>query len=323
MTKRIAVIGGGVAGLACARGLRRAGCYVELFEQDRIIGGRMATTRLGVTPFDHGAQYITGRSDRFKAYLEELVGAGYAARWLPKTTADGKSIQMHPWFVGTPGMSSIVRPLAEGIRIHTARRVHTLKRVDKAWHLWFDDETSMGPFAAVAIATPASEARLLVGRMDELAGPLERVRIQPIWAVLARLDDKRLPLQDVYSDMSEVVRWVARNNAKPGRTARGDHVVIHASPGWSLETEDVEPEVVASEMWNEVSQVLNLPPTRPLQLSAHLWRHAMVDQPLGETFLFSSRHMVGIAGDWCLGRLAEHAFESGSGLSRTILNALD
>ena len=76
-------------------------------------------------------------------------------------------------------------------------------------------------------------------------------------------------------------------------------------------------------MWNEVCNVLSLPPTRPAQLSAHLWRQGLVDHSLGETFLFSSDHMVGIAGDWCLGRLAEHAFESGTRLGRAIVEALD
>ena len=86
--KRTAVIGAGVAGLACARVLRRAGCYVEMFEQDRIIGGRMATTRLGLTPFDHGAQYITARSPAFKTYLDELVAAG--TEGLPATGKEMK-----------------------------------------------------------------------------------------------------------------------------------------------------------------------------------------------------------------------------------------
>lgn len=282
----------------------------------------MATTRLGVTPFDHGAQYITARSNAFVAFLDQLVASGYAQRWQPRATIDGQSLQMHPWHVGTPGMSSIVRPLAEGVRIHTDRRVHTIHRTDKGWHLWFDDETATGPFAAVAIATPAPEAKLLVGSIERLAEPLERVRTSSCWAVLARIEESLLPSQDVFSDMSEIVRWVARNNAKPGRPKRGDHIVIHASPGWTRETEDVEPDVVATELWNEVSNALELPPIRPAQLSAHLWRNGLVEQSLGESFLFSSEHMVGIAGDWCLGRLAEHAFESGAGLGKSILQAL-
>jgi predicted NAD/FAD-dependent oxidoreductase len=72
-----------------------------------------------------------------------------------------------------------------------------------------------------------------------------------------------------------------------------------------------------------VCNTLSLPPIRPAQISAHLWRHGLVDEALGETFLFSSESLVGVAGDWCLGRLAEHAFESGTGLGRAIVAAID
>lgn len=322
MTQRVAVIGAGLAGLSCARVLRRGGCFVDVFEQDRIIGGRTATTRIGTTSFDHGAQYLAGRSPTFQRFVTELVDTGYAARWTPRTSSGAGAMTMNAWHVGTPGMSSILRPLAEGVRINNGKRVHTLKRQDKGWHLWFEDQTDVGPFHAVAVAVPAREALLLLGRMDELAEPINRVRMQPCWSVMVRLDDRVMPDQDVYSDMSEVIRWVARNNGKPGRNTRGDHIVIHASPGWSRETEEADPESVAQELWAELSHSLSLPPTRPSQISADLWRGGLVDTALGETCLFSTERMVGVCGDWCLGRLAEHAFDSGARLGKTIVDAL-
>ena len=275
MTQRVAVIGAGLAGLSCARVLRRAGFYVQVFEQDRVVGGRMGTARLGLVPFDHGAQYVSARLPRFKAFLDETVASGYAARWSPRgySGEEGEG-QISPWFVGTPGMSSIVRPLAENVRMTFGRRVHTLQRTDKAWTLWFDDQTSEGPFAAVAVAVPAPEAQFLLGRLPDLADPLDRVRMQPCWALMVRLDQTILPDQDVYSDMSQIVRWVSRNNSKPARTAGGDHIVVHAAPGWTRQTEDADPEAVAEELWAEVSHALSLPPVRPAQMVAHLWRYA-------------------------------------------------
>jgi renalase len=311
-----------LAGLSAARVLRRAGCYVEIFEQDRTIGGRMATMRLGMASFDTGAQYVTARSPSFQKYIEELVGSGYASTWVPRGLNGEATPTMQQWFVGTPGMSSILRPLAESVRIHTSHRVHTMKRTDKGWKLWFEDESSVGPFQAVICAVPAREALLLLGRIDKLADPISRVRMSPCWAVMVRLDSKLLPEKDVYSDMSEVIRWVSRNNAKPGRAAKGDQVLIHASPAWSRETEDADPEAVAEDLWAEVSHALGLPPTRPAQMSAHLWKHGLVDTSLGETFLFSTEDMVGVTGDWCLGRLAEHAFDSGARLGRVVMDAL-
>ena len=322
MTNRVAVIGAGLAGLSAARVLRRGGCYVEVFEQDRIIGGRMATMRLGTASFDTGAQYVTVRSSSFQKYVDELVGSGYATPWVPRGLNGEATPTMQQWFVGTPGMSSILRPLAESVRIHTSRRVHTMKRGGKGWMLWFEDESSAGPFHAVVCAVPAREALLLLGRIEKLADPIARVRMSPCWSVMVRLETKLLPEKDVYSDMSEVIRWVSRNNAKPGRASKGDQVLIHASPAWSRETEDADPEAVAEDLWAEVSHALGLPPTRPAQMSAYLWKHGLVETSLGETFLFSSEDMVGVTGDWCLGRMAEHAFDSGARLGKVVMDAL-
>jgi predicted NAD/FAD-dependent oxidoreductase len=230
VTKRIAVIGAGLAGLACARVFSRSGAYVEIFEQDRIVGGRMATTRMGIVPYDHGAQYLTARSAQFRGFIDELCSMGYAASWKPKTSQGEGGGQILPWHVGAPGMSSIVRPLAESVRIHTSCRVHTIERTDKAWHVWFDDETILGPFAAVAIAVPAPQAQLMLGRVEEVSAPLSRVRMSPCWSLMVRLDQRMLPNQDVFSDMSDVIRWIARSNANPGRTLKGETIVVYASP---------------------------------------------------------------------------------------------
>lgn len=327
MTQSTAVIGAGLAGLACAQYMRRAGCYVDVFEQERMVGGRIATARHGGISFDHGAQYVMARGNVFGTYVDELLGTGYAAAWRPGSSAGESGVQMSPWLVGTPGMASLVRPLAEGLRVHTGKRVHTISKADSktgpVWSIWFDDQTSAGPFAAVAIAVPAPQARLLVGRLEDLSQPLSRVRMMPCWALMVHFDQQILPAgYDVISDMSEVIRWVARNNSKPGRPKTGDSIIVHASPGYSREAEDADPEVIGRELWDEVRRALSLPTTPPAVMAAMLWRHGLVDQSLGESYIFSTQHMVGVAGDWCLGRLAEHAFESGHALGRAIIGAL-
>ena len=294
---------------------------MDIFERDRIIGGRMATARLGTATFDHGAQYITARSTGFRNYLSELEGLGYVARWTPRTQ-NGNGGQLSPWYVGTPGMSMVVRPLAESVRIHTNRNAYTLETVDKGVRIWFDDQTTEGPYAAVAVAVPAPSAQLLLGRMDSLAKIIDKVRMSPCWALMVRFDDVTLPDQDVFSDMSEVIRWISRNNTKPNRSALGESIVVHASPSWSRDVEDAEPDDIAEELWGEVCHTLGLPPVRPKTMSAHLWKDGLVDVSLGETCVFSSEWRVGLAGDWCLGRLGEHAFESGNRLGKHIIEAI-
>ncbi len=305
--------------------MRRAGHFVDVFEQDRMIGGRVATARIGAEAYDHGAQYIATRTSSFRDYLDEIVDLGLAAHWAPRRSLNGGegAGRLASWIVGTPGMASIMRPLADSVRVHTGRRVHTLERRSAGWHVWFDDETSTGPFQAIAAAVPAAQARTLLGRIDEFDEPMSRVRMAPCWSLMVRLDDATLPQQDVYSDVSDVIRWIARNNAKPRRRSAGDSLVIHASSAWSRDMEHAEPEAVAEELWDEVSHLLGLPPVRPARLTAHLWRHGIVERALGEPCLYSSEHRAGAAGDWCLGRLAEHAYESGEQLGKAIVESLN
>ncbi len=131
-----------------------------------------------------------------------------------------------------------------------------------------------------------------------------------------------LPDYDAYSDMSQVIRWVGRNNKKPGRSSRGEYIVVHAAPAWTRETKDAEAEAVAEELWSEVCHLLDLPPVRPQQMGAYLWCHGLVEQPLGETYVLDSGLMVAAAGDWCRGRSADQAFESGAALGKAMVDAL-
>src|SRR6476660_9211065 len=74
-SQSIAVIGAGLAGLACARTLAQAGRRVTVFEQEDHVGGRMASCETPFGTFDHGAQYFTVRDERFGQALATAPGA--------------------------------------------------------------------------------------------------------------------------------------------------------------------------------------------------------------------------------------------------------
>ena len=64
--KTVAIIGGGLAGLAAARRLGASGVAVRLFEANGKVGGCCATTRVGGYTFNDGAVYLAmpGMLDR-------------------------------------------------------------------------------------------------------------------------------------------------------------------------------------------------------------------------------------------------------------------
>src|SRR5689334_18811616 len=76
--RQIAVIGAGMAGIACARTLAQAGHNVSVFDKSRGVAGRMSTRSTTFGTFDHGTQYFTVRDPRFARALETAKGINKA-----------------------------------------------------------------------------------------------------------------------------------------------------------------------------------------------------------------------------------------------------
>lgn len=90
---RVAVVGAGMAGLACGEALVAAGHSVVLFDKGRGAGGRMSSRRmatpLGEVGFDHGAQHMTARDPAFRARSKPGVQPGWSSPGLRRETTPG------------------------------------------------------------------------------------------------------------------------------------------------------------------------------------------------------------------------------------------
>lgn len=79
--RRVAVVGGGWAGCACAVGLARAGCKVTLFEASRTLGGRARAVEVNGLTLDNGQHILLG-AYRDTLRLLRQVGIDPAAAFL-------------------------------------------------------------------------------------------------------------------------------------------------------------------------------------------------------------------------------------------------
>jgi predicted NAD/FAD-dependent oxidoreductase len=301
----VAIIGAGIAGLACAARLAEAGCQVRLFDKGRAPGGRMSTRRVDLdgvaVTFDHGAQYFTARDPRFAAVVEQWAEAGLAARW-PAAGPDA--------WVGVPGMNAPVRALAEARQVAWNRQV---KRVEHngRWRLPGIDDAV---FDAVVVAIPAEQTAALL----ELAAPAfaahaASVSTLPCWTMLAAFD-MRLPLmEDVIRGTDEaVLGWAARDSAKPGRPL-GERWVVQAGAGWSRRQLEDDATAVAGRLLQALAERAGMVLTSSY-LTAHRWRYARTTatQP---AVLWDADRRLGLCGDWCRGARVESAWLSGDALA--------
>lgn len=313
----VAIIGAGMAGLACARTLADRGAKVRLFEKSRGLGGRCATRRdaLHGLQFDHGVQFVRAKGGAFGAYLDRLCADGAAVHW-PAPDGDGKKA-----YVTVPGMSALARPVSDGLDITTASRIISLSRVSIGWTLIDESGVSHGPFDAVILAIPAPQATELLGSHRFGVRLRDEVATAPCLAAMLQfasdvtLPDVVVPAAADADGQPSLLSWIARDSAKPGREPGKRTFVVHATRHVSQDWLEREPAEIAALLENAfralARQQAGTEPGETLFRAGHRWRLAFTTKALREPCLWDSDWRLGVCGDFCLGDRVRHAFESG------------
>jgi predicted NAD/FAD-dependent oxidoreductase len=321
---RIAVIGAGMAGLACAQELARADVRVTVFERSRGLGGRLATRRQGDLAFDHGAQFVTARSRSFVGYAQAAVRAGVLDAWRPRVMEDDRAwpAPIEDWWIGTPGMSALVRPLARNLDIQNGVSVHELLPGQRGWELQTDSGRQNQIFKAVAVAIPAPQAANLLGPHGRGFRLLPEVRMAPCWTGMYAFDRPLDLGAEARRWTQGPVVWAACNSSKADRLRRPQCWVVHASSAWSRQHLELDAQEVARLLLNAFAQSVGRPLPAPVHAVAHRWRDALVERPLGVPCLVDEEMSAGACGDWCLAPRVEAAYESGRSLAHSLLSML-
>ncbi|MBS0124196.1 NAD(P)/FAD-dependent oxidoreductase [Thetidibacter halocola] len=307
--QRIAVIGAGPAGLACAQALRQAGLAPVLYEKSRGIGGRMAKRRRDDLQFDHGAQRIFATTPETRGWLDTAQAAGCAAPWPEGADALGTVP-----FVGLPGMSGLCRPLAEGLEIRFSTEVKRVSRAGSGWRVATD--TDAEDFDLVATAIPAPQVLRIMRDVAPFDTVLPGVVMAPCWALMVSFGTP-LNAAPIHEPPDGPFDLVLCDSAKPGRPA-GAAWVAHASADWSRAHLEEERETIRDALLAALPDVLG-PLPGISTASAHRWRFGLTETPLGADYLATVDGTLLAGGDWSLGATAGDGLRSGQAMAATLL----
>lgn len=305
---KVAIVGAGIAGLACAESLREGGADVVVFDKGRRPGGRLSTLRLDHGTWDFGAQFVAPGSAAFAAKLAAWVEAGVLAQW-PGGPPDA--------LVGVPAMASLIEIEAARLPVQFSVQVQSLQRGSQGWSLLCIGAVH-GPFDAAVLAIPAEQAAPLLSLHDlTLAREAAAIRSHPCWTVMAAFDAPLRGLADVVQCAGPIA-WAARNNSKPGRPPR-ECWVLQADAAWSQQHLEAEADWVANELLRRFCAETGLTDgLQPTFLKAHRWRFALPHAGHGVPH-WNGNLKLGACGDWCAAPHIAGAWQSGAELAEQIL----
>lgn len=278
---RVAVIGAGLSGAACARALRENGVTVEVFDRGRAPGGRMASPELHDRRVDLGAAYFTVKEPDFRTVVDDWTSRGLVREWTDTFdvfSADGRKSTSGPMRYATPGgLRSLVRAsLPDDVRSGV-----TIGALDELDH------------DAIVLAMPDPQAARLA---PDAADWLD---YEPVIAVAAGWVERAWPVADAaFVNDDADVTTIADDGSRRGDGAAV--LVAHTTADRArahLETPDdaVAPVLAA------LGRILDL--TQPPEWThAHRWTFAKPVDTHDDSFALTSQsgRRLGVCGDaWC------------------------
>lgn len=338
---RVAIVGAGIAGAACAASLRDAGLAVTLFDKSRGVGGRMSTRRVQAEgaefQFDHGAQHIQARHPRFKAALRRAAQAGVLLPWQPRVHAAWPAPLRRESWVPAGQMPGLARHLISDATLHLEWPVTRLERTHAGWMVVGAEGRREGPFEHLVLALPPAQAAPLVaGHHDAWAEQLGAWPMLPCWTLMAATQAVDWPWDACEPDAgSSPLAWLARNDRKPGRQAPAGQAlwVAQASAAWSTQHLDASPAAVQTALSQALAALLpaGVKPQWAYR-AVHRWRYAApAAQAAGagtsaDPCWWDAGLGLAVCGDFLGGPSAggvESAWRSGDEAADTLLAALD
>ncbi|MEV4661800.1 FAD-dependent oxidoreductase [Micromonospora echinofusca] len=308
------VVGAGIAGVACATELARAGIPVEIRERARVSGGRMASRRFDGRPADLGAAYFTVDDPDFAQVAEEWRSAGLAREWTDTFVAYGAAGRREApgpmrW-AATRGLRSLVEHLARDLPVTVNRLVLGVEP---------------GPVVdgrsceAVALAMPGPQAALLLApTLAAATRATQAQRWSPSLAAVLRFPARRwAAFRGAFVNDHPVLNLVCDDGDRRGDDA--PVLVAHTTPEFAAGHLAL-PTGAGPAVEEAVRDLLGLP--EPAEhVHVHRWTYAKPTTGPGGTYHLDADG-VGLAGDAFGKPRVQSAWRSGRDLGRALVARL-
>jgi predicted NAD/FAD-dependent oxidoreductase len=328
------VVGAGIAGLTCAVELQRQGQAVAVLERARGVGGRCATRRVAGQPVDHGPTFLHGKDPSFLEALTGIEGVSVLEGWPYRVEGPGRPCHPDAFRRGerrlacAEGLTAWPKAMARELDVRLRTRVIQVDPVDGGARLHLDGGKEVMASTVVLTAPLEQTAALLatsglptpaLRSMHALLGMLGTV---PCLSLIATFDQGDPPPWDIFYPERGALQLIAHDSAKrpdPGHLA----LVFQATPRWSREHLEAQPEEWSEALLNEAAGMLGPWVRSPTATHPHRWRYARVERwsELARPLVIDlpSGGRIGLAGEaFSPGNGVQAAWRSGRRLARSL-----
>jgi renalase len=311
----VAVVGGGISGIACAAALADAGLTVDVFDRGHRLGGRLATQTLRDTGtpcdgrvVDVGAAYFTVDDMGFGQVVGDWIDRGMVRPWTDTFhLADGSAVlgtKTGPMRYAAPrGLRSLVEDLASELPSDLVEIRHPIDVTEL--HRTPDGvRVADRDYRAVALCGPDPQ-------MASLAQTSDAPLWEPVIALTAIYAERTWDFDGAFVNDDPVLSFIADDGSRRGDEA--PVLVAHSTPVMAA-GHLAEPITAAPAM---LAVLRSLTGSAPEWFTAKRWTYARPAHARPEAYSFDG--VIGRAGDgWNGEPRTQSAWVSGDALGRAM-----
>ena len=249
-------------------------------------------------------------------YLERGLVVPWQARFVTvdrQGQVTPRPMQRQP-MIAVPGMTALVKAMADGLDIRLATTAASITRSDEGWQIHDTDGGLVVTADGVVTAIPAAQAAMLLPAECGFRDRLDAVSMLGCFTLMLGFDTPLDPGWDAAFVEESPLGFVADNASRPGR---GDFaaLTVQANNTWAQDRLDDPAEAIEEILTSALRDRLGIDAGMAVRRRLHRWRYASVGQPLGEAFALDAEAGLAAIGDWCLRGRVEAAFESATALA--------
>lgn len=298
MSKKIAIIGAGVSGLAAAFQLSSGDDQIEIFEKSRGLSGRAASRSKNGVRYDYGANYFKVESDALARLIFEDLPTDDLCRIVGDVGTFDKNSEFAEgdpaqnasakWSYrgGISTLGKLMVSVAE-LEVISTTRIVRIEQCRAKWDLIDDEGRRYEDYDAVLLTPPAPQTidLLQCSKLGDATVPelltsvLAKAEYHSQFAVIMNFPSPVTMPGDCFalinSDREHPLAWVSHENGKAGHVPNGESLLIaQMSPAWTAEHYDTPAEEIITEALSAVRKVISSDLPEPTWADTQRWRFA-------------------------------------------------
>ena len=309
MSKRVIIIGSGIAGISSSLKLKSYGINSTILDKGNFLGGRISTKELksdtSSSFFFHGAQFFTAKTNVFK----KIINAGIKGKYV-KEFGNFKPKR----YRGNKTMRDFLLSISKELDIQQKVTITQIKPYDNKINVLDNKIKDWITYDGVISTLPAPQNYELLNEFPSLQKTLKTGSYHACIALMFTFDEIPFDLKTHYDLYKKpgILSWMASGTNLNVWTA-------HTNEKFSDLNYNKDRDFLKKEIMSYINQFFSR--SKIKFHSLHIWRYAKVaTKCVGRQI--DPKYPVAIAGDFLEGPNVESAFISGDKAADLIFDRL-